>query len=110
LGPPQAARCDVVPFHVTDRGPVKISMSLNNDGGYCAATLTAPNGKPYDAPLVHELPLHGQPRVQKYEGKTSVEYVPEAGFTGTDHFTVRLIEKGVPGYTTLDVTAIVGAK
>lgn len=84
-------------------------MTLNNDGGYCAARFTAANGKPYDAPLIPGVaqPLHGTPHVIKYNGKTSVEYIPNAGFTGHDHFAVRLIRKGVPGYTTLNVSITV---
>jgi hypothetical protein len=34
-----------------------------------------------------------------------VEYTPVAGYVGTDSFEVRLIVKGMPGYTTLLVTA-----
>ena len=40
-------------------------------------------------------------------GKTSINYAPNAGFTGTDHFSVRLLVRGTPGYTTLNVAATV---
>jgi hypothetical protein len=82
-------------------------MALNNDGGYCAATLTASSGRPYDAPLETAPPLHGAAHVLKYNGKTSVEYVPEPGFIGHDSFTIRLIVRGMPGYTTLQVAVTV---
>jgi hypothetical protein len=107
LGPPAAAYCLVAPFTVADGGSVNVSMALNNDGGYCAATLTASSGRPYDAPLETVPPQHGTAHVVKYNGKTSIEYVPEPGFTGHDAFTVRLIVRGMPGYTTLQVAVTV---
>lgn len=111
LGPPPAAACNVAPFEVADGGSAKIAMSVSNEGGYCAATLTAASGKPFDAPLLHQPPHHGSARVVKYNGRTSVEYTPVAGYAGTDSFEVRLIVKGQPGYTTLDVTAkVLGGK
>jgi hypothetical protein len=105
LGPPPAASCSVAPFQVADGGTAKVAMTLSNEGGYCAATLTAASGKPFDAPLLHTPPAHGSARVVKYNGRTSVEYTPVAGYAGIDSFEVRLIIKGTPGYTTLVVTA-----
>ncbi len=109
LGPPPAASCQVSPFKVADGGTATVNMTLSNEGGYCAATLTADSGKPFDAPLLHTPPLHGSARIIKYNGRTSVEYTPDAGYNGTDHFVTRLIVRGTPGYTTLDVTANVGS-
>ncbi len=108
IGVGPAARCDVAPFKVMDGGTTAISMSVSSEGGYCAATLTTAAGKPFDAPLVPVVPVHGTPRVVKYNGKTSVEYAPNAGYVGSDSFVVRLIIKGQPGYTTLNVAVTVG--
>jgi hypothetical protein len=104
LGPPPAANCVVAPFHVADGGTADIAISLSNDGGFCAAALTDSAGAPYDAPLVPEKPLHGEDSVVQYNGKTSVEYAANAGFVGKDRFVVKLIVKGQPGYTTLNVS------
>lgn len=109
LGPPPAASCSVAPFHVADGGSASVSMTVSSEGGYCAATLVAGSGRPYDAPLVPLLPAHGSARVVKYSGKTSVEYAPVAGYVGADTFTVKLILRGVPGYTTLSVAVMVGS-
>ncbi len=103
LGPPPAALCTVAPFHVVDGGSASISMTISNDGGYCAASLVAGSGQPFDAPLVPALPVHGSETVVKYNGRTSVEYAATPGFVGHDGFTVHLILKGQPGYTTLNV-------
>ncbi len=110
MGPPPAAKCNVAPFKVADGGTATVEVTVSNEGGYCAATLTAASGRPFDAPLVPVLPQHGTPRVVKYDGKTSVEYVPETGFTGKDHFVVRLLVKDSQGVTTLNVnvTAVPG--
>ncbi len=107
IGPPAAETCVVAPFHVADGGTAAVDMTVSNEGGYCAATLTTAAGQPYDAPLIHAMPDHGTPRVVRYNGKTSVEYVPGAGFTGHDHFTVALIEKGSQADTTLNVSVTV---
>ena len=103
LGPPPAALCTVAPFHVTDGGTGAIAMTISNDGGFCAASLTAGNGQPYDAPLVPTRPLHGAETVVRYNGKTSIEYAATAGFVGHDAFTVHLILRGQSGYTTVNV-------
>jgi hypothetical protein len=103
-GPPPAASCTVAPFHVADGGTTAVNMTLGNDGGYCAATLTAASGRPFDAPLVPVKPLHGTPRVVRYNGRTSVEYTPDPGFSGHDAFVVKLILRGQPGYTVLNMS------
>jgi hypothetical protein len=106
-GPPLARVCTVSPFAVKTGGSADITMVVSHEGGYCAATLTADSGQPYAAGLVHVSPLRGVPRVIKYNGKTSVEYAPQPGYVGHDSFIVQLIERGQPGYTTLNVSVTV---
>ena len=103
LGPPPAAQCTVAPFKVEDGGTAAISMTVSNDGGYCAAALTSAGGQPFDAPLVPIKPQHGDETVVRYNGKTSIEYSARAGYAGHDSFVVKLILKGRSGYTTLNV-------
>ncbi len=109
LGPPPAALCTVAPFHVADGGTASVSMVISNDGGFCAASLTAGNGHPYDAPLVPTRPMHGDETVVKYNGKTSIEYAAKAGYVGPDSFVVRLILRGQTAVTTLNVGVTVQA-
>jgi hypothetical protein len=106
-GPPPARLCSVAPFSVKDGGTADVHMTVSNDGGYCAATLTADSGQPFDAPLVPVGALHGGQHVVKYNHKTSVEYIANQGYTGHDTFVVRLIVRGKPGYTTLNVSVTV---
>jgi hypothetical protein len=108
-GPPPAKLCVVAPFTVKDGGTADVHMTLSNEGGYCAATLTAGDGQPFAAGLVPVTPLHGIPRVVKYRGntsveKTSVEYSPQQGYKGHDSFIVKLIIRGQPGFTVLNMS------
>jgi hypothetical protein len=107
LGPPPAATCTVSPFKVADGGTVTVAMTISNDGGYCAAALANNAGQPYDAPLVPARALHGDETVVKYNGKTSIEYTAHPGYVGPDTFTVHLINKGQPGYTTVTLNITV---
>ncbi len=109
LGPPPAATCVVSPVKVSDGGTAEVTMTISNDGGYCAASLLAGNGQPYDAPLVPRKPLHGEETVVKYNSRTSIEYAAVTGYVGPDTFTVHLIERGQPGYTTVNVSVVVQA-
>jgi hypothetical protein len=102
LGPPPAALCTVAPFKVADGGTADVSMTLSNDGGYCAAQLTASDGQPFDAGLVPARPPHGKETVIHYNHKTSIEYIAEPGYVGPDGFTVKLIH-GAGAYTTLNI-------
>ena len=79
-------------------------MMVSNEGGYCAATLVSDEGVPFSAPLEPVVALHGVTRVVRYNGRTSVEYTPQPGFAGHDSFVVRLIIRGKPGYTTLNLS------
>jgi hypothetical protein len=92
---------------VKDGGTADVIMSVSSEGGYCAATLTTEGGVPFAAPLVPVTPLHGISRVVRYNGKTSVEYAPQPGFVGHDSFIVKLIVRGKPGYTTLNMSVSV---
>ena len=105
--PGPAHACSVAPFSVKTGGAADVAMIVSNDGGYCATTLLADNGQPYDTGLVPVTPLHGVPRITHYNGKTSVEYSPQPGFVGHDTFVAKLIVRGQPGYTTLNVSVTV---
>jgi hypothetical protein len=106
-GPPPAKLCSVMPFTSKEGATTDVQMVVSNEGGYCSASVTTDGGLPYDAPLVTVTPFHGIPRVVKYNGKTSVEYTPQPGFVGHDSYIVKLIVRGKPGFTTLNVSVTV---
>lgn len=107
VGPPPAVRCDVSPVDLPDGGAAAVTLTLSNEGGYCAVALTGTGGKPFDAPLLSTLPKHGVVKVIRYNGKNSVEYVPATGYVGADAFTVRFIRAGKPGYAVLSATVTI---
>jgi hypothetical protein len=106
-GPPPAEACAVTPFTLAQGGTTAVSLNVANDCGYCPVEVTQANGKPFDAGLEPVRPANGHAPIRTWLGKTSINYAPNAGFTGTDHFTVRLLVRGLQGYTTLNVTATV---
>ena len=111
LGPPPAAICTLTPFHVTDGGIASVAMTISNDGGYCAVTLTSGSGQAFDAGLVPIRPQHGGDNgglsVVHYNQKTNIEYWSAAKYVGQDRFTVHLIKKDQPGSTTVNVAVTV---
>lgn len=107
LGPPRAANCSVTPFTLADGGTAEVRMTVGNDGGYCPIRLSRKNGGPYDAGLEPVPPHHGKTLIVRYNGQTSIEYLPNPGFVGQDSFVARLVVRSTPGYTTLNVSVTV---
>lgn len=107
FGPPPAARCDTSSFDLPDGGTAAVTLTLSNEGGYCAVAVTGTGGRPFDVPLLPTPPRHGTVKVIRYNGKNSVEYVPTIGYVGADAFTVRFIRAGKPGYAVLTATVTV---
>jgi hypothetical protein len=66
-------------------------MTVGNDGGWCAITVTQPHGEPFDAGLLTQRPLHGKVLIHKVGDATRIDYTPDPNFTGTDSFAVSLI-------------------
>lgn len=66
-------------------------MTLVNDGGWCDIALNRPGPRPFDAGLLVARPAHGQVTIHTVGDQTRVDYAPDAGFSGTDAFSVRLL-------------------
>lgn len=79
------------------------TMTLRNDGGWCGVSVAQAGPRPYDAGLLVERPKHGRVHVRKVGDYTRVDYIPDAGFSGNDSFTVRVL----PGNAALRVAATV---
>lgn len=106
-GPPPARVCTLSPFALTDGAATPVAMTISNDGGYCAIMVTQKDGNAFAAGLEPTQPAHGSALIIKYNNKTSIEYVPETSYAGADAFSVKLITREVPGYTTLNVAVTV---
>jgi hypothetical protein len=70
-----------------------VTMEVGNDGGWCAITVDN-SGKPFDAGLLVTEPAHGKVYIHSVGDKTRIDYTPNARFTGTDAFAVRLLPGG----------------
>ena len=106
-GPPPARLCKLSPFALAEGASTPVQMTVSNDGGYCAIMVAQKAGGAFDAGLEPVQPSHGTALIIKYNNQTSIEYVPEPRHLGTDAFTVRLIVRGQPGYTTLPVAVTI---
>ena len=69
---------------------VLVQMQVSNEGGWCGAPVTHA-GVPFDSYLLVTRPNHGHVFAHRVGGSTRIDYTPDAGFTGTDSFAVRLI-------------------
>ncbi len=99
------ARTCTVPAEValTPGQTANATMTLANDGGWCGILVAQPGPLPYAAGLVTGRPAHGHMHVRNYGSRTRVDYIPDAGFSGADAFTVRLL----PGAAVLQVAVAV---
>lgn len=69
---------------------VPATMTLGNDGGWCAITVEN-NGRPFSAGLLSARPAHGRVFVHTVGDATRIDYTPDAGYAGSDSFAVRLL-------------------
>jgi hypothetical protein len=85
------ARTCVAPTASPPNGePVLEQMEVSNEGGWCGI-LASHNGAPYDSYLLVNRPAHGAVFAHRVGNNTRIDYTPDAGYTGTDNFSVRLI-------------------
>jgi hypothetical protein len=70
-----------------------VAMKMGNDGGWCAITVNN-GGKPFDAGLLVTEPAHGKVYIHSVGDDTRIDYTPNARFTGTDAFAVKLLPGG----------------
>ena len=86
-----AKSCTVSPVTPPAAGKeAQVTMTVGNDGGWCAITV-ANEGEPYAAELLTSRPAHGRVYYHPVGDATRIDYTPNAGFAGTDSFTVRLL-------------------
>lgn len=81
---------------------VPVTMTVHNDGGWCAIVV-ANNGRPFDAGLLTVEPQHGKVLIHTVGDDTRIDYTPAAGYVGLDAFSVQLL----PGNATLRTSVTV---
>jgi hypothetical protein len=99
------ARTCTVPQRVslTPGQQTEAAITMSNEGGWCGITVAQAGPKPYDAGMLVQRPRHGRVHVRKVGDVTRVDFIPDAGFSGSDAFTVRL----VPGNAAMQVAVTV---
>ncbi len=97
-----AHECTAPPVTPAPGQTIDPAIKLRNDGGWCAITVNN-NGKPFEAGLLLVDPQHGKVLIHTVGNDTRIDYTPDAHYTGTDGFSVRLI----PGNATIRVAATV---
>jgi hypothetical protein len=76
-----AASCTVSKPTLAPGAEAPVTMTVANDGGWCAVAVSQDGPAPFAANLL----IHG------VGDQTRIDYTPERGFTGSDAFAVRLI-------------------
>jgi hypothetical protein len=98
-----ANTCTASTVKLSEGKPATATLSVANDGGWCAITVSAPGDKPYAAGLLMTEPAHGTVYVHTVGDATRIDYTPDHGFSGADSFLVKLL----PGSPTIQVAATV---
>ena len=90
-----AKRCTVRDPKLTDGKTSDVAMTVGNDGGWCAIQVSRPGDpaepQPYAAGLLTTPAAHGRVYIHTVGAMTRIDYTPNAGFVGTDRFTVTLL-------------------
>ncbi len=97
-----AKQCKVGPVALTAGKQTAATMTVGNDGGWCAISV-AEDGRPYAAGLLTVDASHGKVYVHQVGDATRIDYTPDRGFVGPDSFTVTLL----PGRPVLRVAVTV---
>lgn len=66
------------------------TIAMTNDG-WCSVVTAEKDRQPFKFGLVKSRPAHGRVYIQPVNGQTRVEYTANAGFVGSDSFTVALV-------------------
>jgi len=98
----KARACTAADADTSAGKATEATISMSNEGGWCGV-LTRQGGRPYAAGLVQTRPQHGMVHIHTVGDDTRVDFVPDAGFSGQDKFSVRLL----PGNATLNVAVTV---
>jgi hypothetical protein len=91
---PASKTCSFQSSGFAERGgvpPAPNAITMNNDGGWCGhlSTSVAGHSFVFGAPMhLVRRPAHGQVAITVVSGGTQILYKPDAGFTGSDSFSV----------------------
>lgn len=98
----KARTCSAPAAAPADGQAVVAQIAMSGDG-WCGITATR-NGAAYDSYLLTGRPTHGTVFAHHVGATTRIDYRLDAGFTGGDRFSVRLIPGGAVIEGTVSVT------
>jgi hypothetical protein len=84
-----AKTCEAQPASPPD-GKTVLDQMQTSGTGWCGIIATH-DGRAFDSYLLVTRPSHGKIYVHHVGTKTRIDYTPDAGFSGTDSFAVRMI-------------------
>lgn len=88
-----ARTCTTTEASPADGQNIQVPVQMSGEGGWCGITLTR-GGVAFDSYLLVVRPQHGKVFAHHVGTKTRIDYTPDAGFTGADSFTVKLVPGG----------------
>ena len=86
-----ARSCTVSPLTPTNGQESATTMTMANDGGWCAISVHQDGPAPYAAGLLTTRPEHGKVFIHSVGDETRIDYTPEQRFGGNDSFAVQLL-------------------
>lgn len=86
-----ARSCTASPVTLADAKETAATMTMGNDGGWCALRVSRPSGGAFASQLLTTQPANGHIFMHRVNNFTRVEYTPNPGFRGTDSFVARFI-------------------
>ncbi len=86
-----ASICVTPRIHIPAAGRLPVTMTLNNDGGYCKLDVVQAGGGEFASFLVTRVPAHGSPLLYNYDGQSRITYTPTGGYFGPDSMVVELV-------------------
>ena len=92
-----AKQCTVSPVTPVAGKEVSATMSVGNDGGWCAISVHQEGPSPFAAGLLTVPAGHGRVYIHPVGDDTRIDYTPDVGYVGPDAFTVTLL----PGHSVI---------
>ena len=86
-----AKRCSVNSVTPVAGKVVIATMTVGNEGGWCAISVHQPGPAPFAAGLLTRFATHGRVHIHPVGDHTRIDYTPDAGYAGPDSFLVTLL-------------------
>ncbi|MBV8456551.1 MAG: hypothetical protein JO122_08045 [Acetobacteraceae bacterium] len=86
-----AKRCTVSAVTPGAEKVATATMTVGNDGGWCAIAVHQPGPEPFAAGLLIRPASRGKVYIHAVGNNTRIDYTPDPGYVGADSFLVTLL-------------------